>query len=315
MSGPSPNIDQRTSKKVKKLEQKAAKQIAKYEKRAAKKTAKNERQDAKKAAKLKLKETKKNKKAKVKETEKNAKAKVKETKKNAKAKVKETKKKLPSYDAPQTEASANVVGKKAFAGKDTNVEEVIAPKTEKEIAELQKTEQEVTAQLDVKLCIVHKGPIKGTSYSCPQCSMFYCFACASALSKNGDGCWSCGHVIDLGDVFTIASTINPQPPANLEMTSEPTISEGPGEPTGEESPREPTVVRKAKFYCDNCSEYRVIENPDFDAWVMCPVCQGVLTYVKYCLACGQPIALSKELFAAVKGSSVQCSACGKYVRV
>jgi hypothetical protein len=101
----------------------------------------------------------------------------------------------PSFDAQVS----NTLPKKAPGGKADSSADMPKPMTAEAIAELQRTEQEVTARLDVKTCIVHKGPIKGASYSCPQCATFFCFNCALALQKNGEGCWSCGHKIELDE--------------------------------------------------------------------------------------------------------------------
>ncbi|HME51096.1 MAG TPA: hypothetical protein VKM55_02655 [Candidatus Lokiarchaeia archaeon] len=87
--------------------------------------------------------------------------------------------------------------KNAVLDKYQKIEDINASNTTKDAEELQKTEQEVTAILDVKLCIVHKGPIKGANYSCPQCNTFYCLKCAAALASAGERCWSCGNKIEL----------------------------------------------------------------------------------------------------------------------
>ncbi|HME53728.1 MAG TPA: hypothetical protein VKM55_15985 [Candidatus Lokiarchaeia archaeon] len=44
---------------------------------------------------------------------------------------------------------------------------------------------------DVKICTVHKGPIKGLTYMCPNCSSIYCTECAQALFNNNETCWVC----------------------------------------------------------------------------------------------------------------------------
>jgi len=64
--------------------------------------------------------------------------------------------------------------------------------------EQQQLEQELKPQVDIKRCIVHKGSIIGANYSCPQCQVLYCIPCAITLMKNNEGCWNCGHKIDLG---------------------------------------------------------------------------------------------------------------------
>ena len=47
------------------------------------------------------------------------------------------------------------------------------------------------------LCVVHKGPIKGSMYVCPSCETLYCQKCAKALQEKGERCWSCGSRIQL----------------------------------------------------------------------------------------------------------------------
>jgi hypothetical protein len=113
------------------------------------------------------------------------------------------KKKMPVVPSP-AERGMDVEGLKAKPGKAQKSEDLITPRTDEEIAELRKTEREVTAQLDVKLCVVHKGPIKGANYVCPQCNTFYCLGCAATLASKGEGCWSCSHKIELDATLTAA---------------------------------------------------------------------------------------------------------------
>ena len=90
---------------------------------------------------------------------------------------------------------------KNVPGKVQESDDVILPKTEKEISELQKTEQEVSAKIDAKLCLVHKGEITGGSYACPNCKTLYCLRCAAILASKGEGCWSCGQKIDIEETL------------------------------------------------------------------------------------------------------------------
>ncbi|HME51074.1 MAG TPA: hypothetical protein VKM55_02540, partial [Candidatus Lokiarchaeia archaeon] len=178
---------------------------------------------------------------------------------------------------------AVIEGKKAGAEKYQKSEDALGPKTAKELEELQRTEQEVTAKMDVKLCIVHKGPIKGANYSCPQCNTFYCLNCAATLASNGEGCWSCGHKIELDATLTAA--------AAKQLQSE----------------------EKMMFYCPSCGQYHEIKNPDFVAWENCPVCSQPMLYSKPCPSCNQPIALSKELYTAYKDKTIPCPNCNRDV--
>ncbi|MFX0102070.1 MAG: SBBP repeat-containing protein [Candidatus Hodarchaeota archaeon] len=88
---------------------------------------------------------------------------------------------------------------KSRKGKAPGVEQDESEKalTAEEIDELTRTEQEVTAKMEEQTCIVHKGPISGTNYSCPKCKTFYCLKCATTLAEKGEDCWSCGNPIEL----------------------------------------------------------------------------------------------------------------------
>jgi hypothetical protein len=59
------------------------------------------------------------------------------------------------------------------------------------------TESEVGVQKQEFICVVHKGPITGANFLCPKCGTFYCMACAMALKKNGEKCWTCGAELDV----------------------------------------------------------------------------------------------------------------------
>nr|MDO8083547.1 NosD domain-containing protein [Candidatus Sigynarchaeum springense] len=62
----------------------------------------------------------------------------------------------------------------------------------KELQDIKATAEQVTAFKEAKTCIVHKGPITGTIYVCPQCDSLYCLKCAKALKESGQQCWTCG---------------------------------------------------------------------------------------------------------------------------
>jgi len=202
---------------------------------------------------------------------------------------KKAKKAKITKQVPRKQMIETVVPKKApgkaFPSKTGASPDVPQPMTAEAVAELQKTEQEVTAQMDVKLCIVHKGPIKGASYACPQCSTFYCLGCAATLARNGEGCWSCGHKIELDEALAAAGTKQIVPAESM------------------------------KFYCNHCAQYHDMETIDLDAWANCPVCSEPMVYVKPCMFCSQPIALSKELYSTYKGKLMQCPNCNKNVTI
>jgi len=87
--------------------------------------------------------------------------------------------------------------KRVLLGKYNKSEDEDSLKTVSDVEELKKTEQEVTTILNVELCIVHKGPIKGANYACPKCNTTYCLNCAATLANKGESCWSCGNKIEL----------------------------------------------------------------------------------------------------------------------
>jgi hypothetical protein len=200
--------------------------------------------------------------------------------KKAQKKKPVTKRKQLSTVSPAAGRMTAIEGKKPGSSTVKSAENDAKTITAKDLAELHRTEQEVTATIDVKICVVHKGPIKGANYSCPHCNTFYCLACASALAKNGENCWSCGQKFDLDEAFTTAGTKQLSP-------------------------------EKTTFYCNTCARYSEIANANFTTWENCPACGQPLIYVKRCSSCTQPIALSKELYAAYKGKPMQCPNCSK----
>ncbi|MFX0099418.1 MAG: PKD domain-containing protein [Candidatus Hodarchaeota archaeon] len=106
------------------------------------------------------------------------------------------KKKLVAVKPPATPTRAPGKGKLSSTGVAQEDEEKKVL-TDSEQAELDKTEQEVQTFEEVRTCIVHKGPIAGANYLCPNCKTFYCMKCAITLSKNGEKCWACGKDLEL----------------------------------------------------------------------------------------------------------------------
>nr|MDO8109072.1 PKD domain-containing protein [Candidatus Sigynarchaeota archaeon] len=155
-----------------------------------------------------------------------------------------------------------------------------------ELKEIKATAEEVTAFKQAKICIVHKGPITGMMYICPQCDSIYCIKCATHLKESGQKCWSCG--------------------ADVLKSEEKTEMKADGNPEKKEV---------AKFFCATCNKYQEIENPDFNAWINCPDCKNAMVFTKPCTFCSQPIALTKELYATSKGKLIQCPNCAKDVLV
>ena len=69
--------------------------------------------------------------------------------------------------------------------------------SEAEKKEVEKTESEMDVEEQKVICIVHKGPILGTSYICPHCQTFYCLKCASTLKQKDERCWVCDKAFSL----------------------------------------------------------------------------------------------------------------------
>ncbi|MHA1682632.1 MAG: hypothetical protein ACTSUE_16965 [Promethearchaeota archaeon] len=200
-------------------------------------------------------------------------------KKKAQVTPAQPKKTLTESEIQKRLALHGEVAKKKGAAKGSA--DLVGPKTAKELEELKQTESEVSAQLDVKTCIVHKGPIKGTNYSCPGCSVFYCLKCAQSLADKGEMCWSCGRPLELEDSRV-------KIPVNY-------------------------LKEQHKFYCFTCAKYHAVEDPDFEQWHKCPDCNEELVYIKECPYCNQPISLTKDLYEKFKGKLMQCSKCQKNV--
>jgi len=93
--------------------------------------------------------------------------------------------------------------KKAVKGKAPikfdMAEPAAAALTAAEIAEVRKTEKEVDVEKQKFICVVHKGPIEGDNYLCPNCQTFYCVKCAKALKEKGEKCWSCAGEIKVAE--------------------------------------------------------------------------------------------------------------------
>lgn len=70
--------------------------------------------------------------------------------------------------------------------------EIIKLKQQRE----QITEDDIVLSQQKHVCLVHKGPIQGFSFICPECGTFYCQKCVYAISAIDNECWSCGELID-----------------------------------------------------------------------------------------------------------------------
>ncbi|MFX0100451.1 MAG: hypothetical protein ACFFCS_12835 [Candidatus Hodarchaeota archaeon] len=181
-------------------------------------------------------------------------------------------KKRPSYTEPGELTGKLAPKKKLLAGKADMGDEK-RPMTAEELAELQETEKEVVTFEEKKICVVHKGPIAGAMYMCPKCETLYCMKCARSISTAGEQCWTCGDPLD------VEASV--------------------------------TQLAKARFYCADCQEYHEIQKPDMSQWYSCPKCQKLLSYIKSCPFCSNPIMLDRENYELYKGKVIQCSHCNK----
>jgi hypothetical protein len=59
--------------------------------------------------------------------------------------------------------------------------------------DLEKIESEVEIEEKDYICIVHRGPIEGTTYICPKCKTFYCIKCVKTLKESDERCWYCDY--------------------------------------------------------------------------------------------------------------------------
>jgi tetratricopeptide (TPR) repeat protein len=57
-------------------------------------------------------------------------------------------------------------------------------------------EEEMTVYKEKRICLVHKGPIEGYMFMCPDCGAFYCVKCVDALIEIENFCWSCERPLD-----------------------------------------------------------------------------------------------------------------------
>ncbi len=92
--------------------------------------------------------------------------------------------------APKGSIKPPNVGIKPKGAKTIEIPESVDV-SEEDKKELEKVESEMDIEEKEVFCIVHKGPIVGTIYICPQCKTYYCFKCVNTLKENGEKCWSC----------------------------------------------------------------------------------------------------------------------------
>lgn len=55
----------------------------------------------------------------------------------------------------------------------------------------EKRGDKITTFERIRVCLVHKGKIKGLTYVCPSCGSLYCYNCIKSLNKKKEKCWNC----------------------------------------------------------------------------------------------------------------------------
>ncbi len=58
------------------------------------------------------------------------------------------------------------------------------------------TEDDIIVSKEKILCYVHKGPIEGDNYICPQCGTYYCMNCRELIKDSKNLCLACGTALD-----------------------------------------------------------------------------------------------------------------------
>jgi len=58
------------------------------------------------------------------------------------------------------------------------------------------TEDDILISKEKHFCLVHKGPVEGLSYICPECNAYYCVKCYNAIKEAENECWSCRIALD-----------------------------------------------------------------------------------------------------------------------
>lgn len=58
------------------------------------------------------------------------------------------------------------------------------------------TEEDIAVYKEKHFCVVHRGPIEGYTYICPDCGTYYCINCLEAIKEIENKCWSCGIILD-----------------------------------------------------------------------------------------------------------------------
>ena len=65
-----------------------------------------------------------------------------------------------------------------------------------ELKEEEITEEGLKIFKEKKICLVHKGPIEGYNFMCPDCGALYCVKCVEALIEIENFCWSCDAILN-----------------------------------------------------------------------------------------------------------------------
>lgn len=116
--------------------------------------------------------------------------------------VLKTKDKMPKKEVrtikelvTKKEAAITPEGQPKKIGK---INELITPTTlsVQQEKELKKTEAEMEIEKKELICVIHRGPILGAMYACPNCQILYCQKCAKTLKEKGEKYWSCNQEIN-----------------------------------------------------------------------------------------------------------------------
>lgn len=67
---------------------------------------------------------------------------------------------------------------------------------ERRLKRVKITEEEISFNLERKICLVCKGDVSRINYMCPKCNNLYCVNCSEALSSLENMCWVCDEPFD-----------------------------------------------------------------------------------------------------------------------
>ncbi|MHA1371761.1 MAG: hypothetical protein ACTSRA_18830, partial [Promethearchaeota archaeon] len=77
------------------------------------------------------------------------------------------------------------------------------------------------------------------------------------------------------------------------------------------SPGVEIKVPQLKFFCNQCNQYFILQNPDLSAAINCPSCKVPMFALNYCEHCGQSLAFSLDDYREFRGKTIKCPVCSK----